>query len=191
MSDKIFLWTADWIKKHKLPLFQSRMVTASNDQAKKHAFKNFPSPSVFLALKQSQGRGGGGRKWEDSDLMLSVLWEKNLKKVKSPEGFTLDGLKALKTAFPALNVKFKAQNDLLLDEKKLAGILIEFLSRGEQTALIVGLGLNVFSRPKGLSTSSACLADHTKNIHPENWGVFLQNLLHRWSKRASSRLNKF
>ena len=202
MSDKIFNWTANWIKKRKLLLFQSRIAPTSNDQAKKHAFKGLCSPAVFLALKQSHGRGGsegsskieggegssrrdGGRKWHDSDLMLSVLWEKDLKELeeKSPEGFSKDCLTALKTAFPLVNPKFKAPNDLYLEEKKLAGVLIEFLSQGENSALIVGLGLNVFSHPKDIPSS--CLTDQTKDIHPKNWGLFLNHLFALWSKRAS------
>ena len=183
MSDRIFYWTADWLVKNKFCLFQSRMTSSSQDQAKGQAFKGLPSPSVFLVLRQSEGRGGRGqingrqtskeqtnrgqinggqsRKWEDSDLMVSILWEKNLRKVtqKSPEGFALDGLKALKTVWPNLSdLKFKAPNDLLFSDKKLGGVLVEFLNQGEHKALIVGLGLNVFSYPKGLPNATCLIS---------------------------------
>lgn len=157
---------------------------SSNDQAKGRAFQNSEPVSVFLAGRQSKGRGRGKAKWEDSDLMISFLWTKNVQKIslKSCESFSKDLQKALKAVWPELPVRVQAPNDLYLDKGKVAGILLEPLRQGPQTALVVGLGLNVFSCPRHLPADR--LAGHTDNINPETWGLFLEKLFSLWNQRA-------
>ena len=135
--------------------------------------------------QQSQGRGRENRKWENSDLMISFLWEGNLKKItaSSCEDFALDLKKALKTVWPVLPLQVKAPNDLYLNDKKTAGILLEILHQGSEIALIVGLGLNVFSCPENLKAT--CMAEHTKDIHLKKWESFLEYLFSLWSKRVN------
>ena len=140
------------------------------------------SPSVFLVAHQTQGRGQGHRVWQNSDLMISFLWDRDLKNIYkiNSKSFAQALSVALKNVWPALPLTVKAPNDLLLNQKKLAGILLEVISQGPKTALIVGLGLNVFSHPKNLVASH--LAENTKNINPKTWEFFLTQLLFLWNK---------
>lgn len=182
----IFCWTKTWLSNQNIPsCFLDRMAS-SNDQAKEYAFQNNVPFSVFLVAQQNQGRGQGKAQWQDSDLMISFLWNKNLKEIQmeSCEAFAKDLKQALNRVWPEIPINVKKPNDLYVGkEGKVAGILMEFLSQGLQKALVVGLGLNVFSFPKDLPATS--LGEYTKNINFSSWQLFLEHLFYLWKQRAS------
>ena len=185
MAQTISMWTKYWMTKKGIPFCFLEAAKSSNDSAKEQAFKSLTSPTVFLADQQIEGRGSKNKRWEDSDLMVSFLWEKNLKRIttSSCEDFVLDLYKSLKRVWPHLTLQVKAPNDLYLNDKKTAGILLEVLNQGANRALIVGLGLNVFSYPKNLK--AACLAEQINDINPYSWEAFLNHLFSLWNKRVS------
>ena len=184
MEKTISLWTKNWLEKKEIPFCFLEKTKSSNDLAKEQAFKNLSSPFVFLVAGQTQGRGREDKVWKNSDLMLSFLWEKNLKEINigSSEDFAVDLHKALKAVWPSLPLKVKTPNDLYLGDKKLAGILLEVLNQGSKNALVVGLGLNVLSCPGNLESS--CLAEHTRNISFKSWELFLESVFSLWNQRA-------
>ena len=181
----ICIWTKQWLSENKIPFCFFEQSASSNDLAKQKAFQNLSSPTVFLVKKQTKGRGSGNKKWKNSDLMLSFLWEKNLKKIHSSHcrDFTEDLRQALKKTWPDLTLFVKAPNDLYMSEGKVAGLLMEVLSQGAQTALIVGLGLNVFACPKNLKADY--LYRQAKDIDKVKWKFFLDQLIFLWRQRAS------
>ena len=185
MTKTIVLWTKNWLIKKNIPFYFLNQAGSSNDLAKEQAFQNSTPFAIFLVNHQSHGRGRGNAKWEDSDLMISFFWEGHLKKisVSSCRDFVGDLKMALETVWPELPLQIKAPNDLYIGTKKTAGILLELLNQGSQTALIVGLGLNVLSYPKHLP--AACLMEHTNNININTWPFFLEKLFFLWNQRAS------
>ena len=187
MTGVISFWTKNWLAKKEIPFSFLEIAESSNDLAKKQAFQNTASPFLFLVDQQTRGRGYENKKWENSDLMISFLWNNHLKEItaSSCEAFAYDLKQALKKNWPALSLSVKAPNDLYLGSKKTAGILLEVLKQGPKLALIVGLGLNVLSGPKSLN--AAYLAEKTKNIHFKKWESFLDDLFSLWSQRASFR----
>ena len=182
----ISLWTQQFLRENNISFSFKEQAVSSNDWAKEEAFGALPSPAVFLVASQSKGRGYGNKKWEDSDLMFSVLWEKAFSEIplKACEDFALDLKQALQNTWPQQEFKVKAPNDIYLKEKKLAGILLEVLKQGSETSLIVGLGLNVFSAPKNLQ--AGCLLEEVREINLEIWKIFLKNLIFYWSQRVEN-----
>ena len=98
--------------------------------------------SVCLAAEQTTGRGRRGRRWESEPgqgIYLSLGW--NLRGA-SPAGLSLAcGLSVLDALREqgVQGVTLKWPNDVLLENRKLAGILVE-LSRER---CVIGIGLNV------------------------------------------------
>lgn len=103
---------------------------------------------LYLAEYQYSGRGRHGRSWVSPyarNLSISYGLETNLP-FASMECLSLviglavaDTLKSIGLDI----VKLKWPNDILVDHKKLAGILVELSDKGDSRAVVVGLGLNI------------------------------------------------
>jgi BirA family biotin operon repressor/biotin-[acetyl-CoA-carboxylase] ligase len=133
--------------------------------------------SVVVAREQSAGRGRRGRTWISAagdSLTFSLLWRlpqgvqpaglslaAGLAVVRSLEGFLSVG--AGDTPL-AMSPQLKWPNDILLEGRKLGGILVELLPgaiRGSNVA-VIGCGINLrlpSAMPDELRTQSAALND--------------------------------
>ncbi|MFL5929010.1 MAG: biotin--[acetyl-CoA-carboxylase] ligase [Gaiellaceae bacterium] len=92
--------------------------------------------AVALAEHQTEGRGRLGRTWADSGLMFSVVLEPPPPVATWPQ-LTLVAARAVAEAIGA-DAAIKDPNDVLVDGRKVAGILAE---AGER--VVVGIGINV------------------------------------------------
>ena len=140
-------WTREWIEYKKYPFVYYTSIGSTNDEAKK-AVDNKKNTSLFIAEFQTQGRGRQQNTWLNSDMMLS--WSFPFKKVPQPTLSKQMGsalCSSLKNNWPSVNFKLKLPNDIYINKKKLAGLLIEVVSKGEQHQLIMGVGMNVFNHP--------------------------------------------
>lgn len=106
--------------------------------------------SVFLAEKQTEGRGRKNRKWdsqEEMNLTFSILITENRYFKKNPNlinfAASLSVALAIENLYQ-LKAELKWPNDILVDRKKMAGILLESVSEGNNISrLVIGIGLNV------------------------------------------------
>jgi BirA family biotin operon repressor/biotin-[acetyl-CoA-carboxylase] ligase len=92
--------------------------------------------AVALAERQSEGRGRLGRTWADSGLMFSVLLEPPPPVADWPE-LTLVAAHAVAEAIGP-EARIKHPNDVLVDGRKVAGVLAEASGR-----VVLGIGINV------------------------------------------------
>lgn len=84
-------------------------------------------------------------------------------------------------------VTLKWPNDVLLDEAKLAGILLEASGGATLDAVVIGIGVNLASAPDGLSYATTCLA--ARGDTPPSPTAFLGRLashLEVWIRRWES-----
>lgn len=110
-----------------------------------------PVGQVGLCICEQQiaGRGRRGNQWQATpgrNIMCSVgwsfpVWPKSISALSLAVGMTLAEL--LNRQF-SLHVKVKWPNDLMLDEQKLGGILIELAGQPQgECYAVIGIGLNV------------------------------------------------
>jgi hypothetical protein len=92
--------------------------------------------AVALAERQTEGRGRLGRTWADSGLMFSVVLEPAPPVADWPE-LTLVAARAVADAIGTA-ATIKHPNDVLVDGRKVAGILAEASGR-----VVLGIGINV------------------------------------------------
>jgi len=112
------------------------------------AERGAPSGRVLTAELQTQGRGRMGRAWHSglaTALTFSLLWRFE-KAVAGLAGLSLAAGAAIARALrrQGVAVALKWPNDLLWQERKLGGILIEV--RGDALgpcAAVIGVGLNI------------------------------------------------
>ncbi len=108
---------------------------------------------VVLAESQHSGRGRHGRTWlspPGANLLFStVLIEPEISTL-SREALTIAAGLATAEGIDAacgLDARLKWPNDVLLDGRKAAGILVETSRMRGQTVLVVGVGVNVNACP--------------------------------------------
>ena len=125
--------------------------TSTNDEAKRGAREGAAHGTVFVADRQTAGRGRQGRVWlSEGGLTFSVL----LRLEGPAQNLPLVGLAAgLAVADAVEGAKVKWPNDVLIDGRKVAGIL----SETSDGALIVGIGINVGTHPEGMNATSVAM----------------------------------
>lgn len=108
-----------------------------------------PEGAVILAEEQTAGRGRAGRSWHSekaSGIYTSILLRPKISPVQAPLLTMMAGLSARSAiqAQTGLEVDLKWPNDLMLNGKKLGGILTEMYSDTTMVRfVVVGIGLNV------------------------------------------------
>jgi BirA family biotin operon repressor/biotin-[acetyl-CoA-carboxylase] ligase len=115
---------------------------------------DLPEGAVAVTEHQTAGRGREGRRWEDSpgsSLLLSVL-------LRPPEGSPAQQLSLLAGLAVAEAVEerrnaagVKWPNDVLLDGRKVAGVLLE----ASEGVVVCGIGVNVSQGEGELPASTA------------------------------------
>jgi BirA family transcriptional regulator, biotin operon repressor / biotin---[acetyl-CoA-carboxylase] ligase len=135
-----------------LPLGEVRYfesLGSTNDFALAWASENPPDFSLVLADEQTSGRGRMGRKWftpPGAGLALSVILQVNAFEREKIALFSGLGALALVDALRNYGIaaEVKWPNDVLINRKKVAGILVEVNWLGADVeALVLGIGVNV------------------------------------------------
>lgn len=127
----------------EIKLFSS--IDSTNQYLLQHS--DLPNGYVCLAEQQTAGRGRNGRVWVSpptGNLYLSLLWHFPLQKLPWSSLSLVAGVAVAKalTDYPNVAVRLKWPNDVMVAGNKLAGILVETLSRDKMT-VVIGLGLNI------------------------------------------------
>lgn len=122
---------------------------STNSQARILAEEGAPEGTVVLAEKQNAGRGRRGRSWDSpkgTGIFMSAVFRPDIVPMNAS---MLTLVAAYSTASVlredcGLDVKIKWPNDLVLNRKKIVGILTEMSSETEYIHYIVnGIGINV------------------------------------------------
>jgi BirA family biotin operon repressor/biotin-[acetyl-CoA-carboxylase] ligase len=148
------------------PIHHFENLPSTNDLAKELGSKNAPEGSLVVAESQSQGRGRLGREWESPPgvgLYVSLILRPPLPPTEMPQITLAAAVAAVRALRRATGVApgIKWPNDLLLDGKKVGGILTEMETESDLIRhLVVGLGLNVNNRefPPPLDRTATSLA---------------------------------
>jgi len=137
------------------------VIDSTNAEALRRAKEGGEEGEVFIADRQTAGRGRMGRSWESpagKNIYISFLLKPKLAPPKAPLLTLVAGEAVFETLFPLLppplksRFRIKRPNDLYLKDKKVAGILTEAgSSRGEIDWVVVGIGINVNADPDDFS----------------------------------------
>ena len=127
-------------------LYRFDRLGSTNDWAKRHVDR-FGHGDVLWALEQVAGRGRPGKAWLShgrDDLTFSIilhlpLLSKSWKNVGQTAALSLADV-LLELGFCA---ELKWPNDVLIEDAKIAGVLVERFLREKKQIVIVGVGWNV------------------------------------------------
>jgi biotin-[acetyl-CoA-carboxylase] ligase BirA-like protein len=124
-------------------------IGSTQDAAHEAAAKGAPSGTVIVAEAQTAGRGRMGRTWRSergAGIWLTVIER------PAPETIELLSIRvglSIARALAPRPIQLKWPNDLILDDRKLGGILIEARWRDAQLEWVaIGVGLNLAPPPE-------------------------------------------
>ena len=124
------------------------VIDSTNTYAVQQAQAGAPHGSVYLADEQTAGRGRGGHTWHSrigDGLYVSILLRPQLSAERGlwlslATGIAVQG--AIKQV-TGLAADIRWPNDILLPEKKCAGILVEASLQAARPYAVIGIGINV------------------------------------------------
>ena len=134
---------------------------------------------IVISLKQEQGKGTAKRKWLNADQALACSLAINQSEILVPK--TLIPLIASYIYISKVNIldklSLKWPNDIILNQKKVGGVLVETINE----KICIGLGVNYFwNKPEILSAGSIYIEKQDVNLikeHGEVWGKELTTTL--------------
>ena len=155
-----------------------------------------PEGLAVLARRQTAGRGSRGRDWSSpaGNLSLSVLLRPT-EALRNAGQWSLLAAVALADALapllpPSVALTLKWPNDVLLDDRKLAGILIDTSGAGNEVAwLSIGVGVNLAVAPDLADRACVCLAEMIDAPTADAVAAAFMDSLDRW--RATRLLDGF
>lgn len=173
-------------------LIRFETVGSTNDEAKRLAATAAPEGTLIWALEQTAGRGRRGRPWQSppGNLYLSLLLRPAGSAAHAAQLGFVAALALGDALAPALGrgreLRFKWPNDVLLDGRKLAGILLESETApgGGVTSVVIGVGVNIAAAPSGTEFPATSLA--AAGVDGVTPGLLLDGFAHHfdlWRRR--------
>ncbi len=163
------------------PIHQLTRVTSTMEVARGWASAGRSAPPFWiLAEEQTAGRGRQGRSWRSprGNLHATGVFATARPLNELPSLALVAGLAVVDTLVPRLmqpeRLRLKWPNDVLLAERKLAGILCESERSGAQALVLVGIGVNLAHWPRDVDLPATALA--AEGIAPPAPAAFLAEL---------------
>ncbi len=139
-------------------------VGSTNDEVKKLSENIIGEKVIISAQRQINGRGRRGRTWIglDGNLFFSQGLECDLNAIGALVFIsTLSLWRTIQDLNPLLDVKLKWPNDVLVNDKKVSGMLLE---KGEGKYLIIGIGVNIKISPNLVNMIYPCTSLHEEGV---------------------------
>ena len=135
----------------KFKIFRFKKVKSTNSTAIR-IIKNYKfNYGMIISETQNKGRGQYGKKWISykGNLFVSFFFKiKDLTvSVKQLTKINCILVKELLSKYYKKKITFKKPNDLLINKKKICGILQESISIFDKKYLVVGIGINLIKNP--------------------------------------------
>ena len=165
---------------------------STNDEARRLAGEGAQDGTLVWARAQTGGRGRLGRAWDspEGNLYCSAVLRPEIPLARAPElGFVAAlGVGGMVGALapPLSDIRYKWPNDVLLNDGKVAGILLEsaLAPDGALDFLVLGVGVNLRSHPRETSfPATSLMAEGAEAAEVETaLESFARHLLH-WADR--------
>jgi BirA family biotin operon repressor/biotin-[acetyl-CoA-carboxylase] ligase len=159
------------------PHVHHRLTDSTNARARELALSGAPHGTLITADEQTAGRGRQGRSWSAApgDALLMSLIVRGVRPL-----LPLAAAVAVCEPLGPLEARIKWPNDVWIERRKVAGILLE--GRPQEGWAVIGIGLNVKTRefPPELRDTATSLALAGRETTVAAAGDALVEALHRW-----------
>ena len=154
---------------------------STNDDARALLHQGADDNTIVMAAEQTKGRGRQARTWVSArgNLFCSFI-------VRPPQAIrdfplysfvmALSVRDAVQHFLPARKVQCKWPNDILAEDKKISGILLEV----ESGALVIGVGVNCAHAPGETIFPATSLTEQGAETTPEEFLCALKDRFSHW-----------
>lgn len=174
-------------------LIELNEIDSTNRYAKKLANSGAIEGTLVWAHQQSAGQGRHGRKWisKRGNLFVSLILRPNCTPLRALQFSFVSALAIRDMIVPYLfnpnSIKLKWPNDVLINGRKISGILLETSTpaRGNVEWLVIGSGVNLVHHP-GLNSNfpSTSLEDEGGKLLPVSLAIeeYARVFKNRWEE---------
>ncbi|HYY92468.1 MAG TPA: biotin--[acetyl-CoA-carboxylase] ligase [Candidatus Dormibacteraeota bacterium] len=153
-----------------MKLYRFKSLESTNTTAYALAAKGAGEWTVVLAEEQTKGRGRRGKKWESprGGLWFSIIVRPPGSASKLPilQFMAANAARAAIQDTTKVHVRLKWPNDLVTDDGKLGGILVESKTIGERIEFgIIGIGINTNQKDTSLPPGAVSLLSESGRRH--------------------------
>jgi len=148
-------------------IYYYAQTSSTMDEAMRLSLEGAPEGTLVVAEAQAKGRGRLGRSWyspKAKGIYLSIILRPKILPNETPK-LTLMAAVAVASGInriTGLHVTIKWPNDLLIDDKKLGGILTELNAESDSVKFVViGIGINVNNTRSSLPAKATSLKEET------------------------------
>ena len=135
----------------KFKVFRFKKVKSTNNTA----IRVLKNTNIYYGMisseNQNNGRGQYGKKWISykGNLFVSFFFKLDNLRISFKQLTKMNCLlvKKILSTYYKKKIIYKKPNDLLIDKKKICGILQETLIKLDKKYLIVGVGVNLIKNP--------------------------------------------
>ena len=135
----------------KFKIFRFKKVDSTNNSAIRIIKNSNIDYGMVIAKEQKSGRGQYGKKWisYNGNIFISFFYKLDNLTISLKQITKINCLlvKKLLSIYYKRKIIFKKPNDLLINKKKICGILQEKISKLNKRYLIVGIGINLIKNP--------------------------------------------
>ena len=126
----------------KFKVFRYKKVKSTNNTAIRIIRETNHNFGMIISETQTGGKGQYGRKW--ISYKGNILINLSMKQLSRKNCFLV---KDVISKFYKRKIVYKSPNDLLINKKKICGILQEKINKSGNNYLIVGIGFNLIKSP--------------------------------------------
>ena len=135
----------------KIKKFNFQKVKSTNQTALRIIKNTNCQFGVVISEKQTKGKGQYGKKWISYKENVCLSFFYKLEKINLPIDLLTKKncflVKNVISKYCKKKINFKPPNDLLINGKKICGILQEKIEKSKIKFLIVGIGFNLIKNP--------------------------------------------
>ena len=180
----------------KFKKFKFKKVKSTNNTAIRIIKKTHCKYGMVISESQTNGKGKYGRKWisHKGNLFVTFFHEVNKIKLSIATITKLNCLliKNLISKYTNKKILYKKPNDLLIEKKKICGILQEIIFMQNKKYLITGIGININNSPYIKNCPTTNLNELTnkhikiKEIEKSLKQIFENNLLKTYNLKVNN-----
>tara|TARA_B100001057_G_scaffold448563_1_gene489000 strand:- start:4843 stop:5376 length:534 start_codon:yes stop_codon:yes gene_type:complete len=135
----------------KFRIFKFKKIKSTNNSAIRIIKRSNYEYGMIISETQSNGRGQYGKKWISykGNLFVSFFYKLENLNISFQKLTKINCLlvKKVISHYYKKKIIFKKPNDLMINKKKICGILQETVSKFDKRYLIVGIGINLNKNP--------------------------------------------